>query len=564
MSRMTTHHPRAARLTPALVIAVGALATLSASPATAGVVTHAYKAAVRTPGLSAAERRAISVKSITATADDSLGVLVSVQLQGDLERSLGRGGLANGLLALALVPKGSGGTPSGLIDQGGGLTRTAFALVGKRGRKLAGRGSVDLIGAERVTRMLTGARVQVIRAANRIIFYVADRDVGRIAGVRLEVFANSPIGSGPIAARSRAAAWARVLHAKPAFGATLSLDPSRLSGDDMDRLRVDLTQVRSSVLAPELSRQQRARAQLRSTIRGAALRKQTRSSRLQRLALTDAFRATTGGIAHLRAEIASAWRFDRAAEHADQVVDPLGRSRPDRRGAVPVSRAAAVARDVTDQGTGTSGHRRRRHRSLSAVLWSGRRDDRQLGLAARLRAARRPPARADAGAVRQPRPAQRAGGPGDPPELPARRDRLLGRDDRGRALQLRRHASGPERFGPVELLGRPRHVLPDPDAAASAGDQPGARDPRQSLEPAGVDEEQRLARQSRRERNAASRRRTGRWRATSSSSSRPTSARASRSTRSPRRTSPRREDRGRRIRGSRCPRPTRTSSSPRI
>ena len=109
MSRMTTHHPRAARLTSALVIAVGALATLAASPATAGVVTHAYKAAVRTPGLSAAERRAISVKSITATADDSLGVLVSVQLQGDLERSLGRGGLADGLLALALVPKGCRG-----------------------------------------------------------------------------------------------------------------------------------------------------------------------------------------------------------------------------------------------------------------------------------------------------------------------------------------------------------------------------------------------------------------------------------------------------------------------
>ena len=49
MSRMTTHHPRAARLTLALVIAIGALATLSASPATAGVVTHAYTAAVRTP-----------------------------------------------------------------------------------------------------------------------------------------------------------------------------------------------------------------------------------------------------------------------------------------------------------------------------------------------------------------------------------------------------------------------------------------------------------------------------------------------------------------------------------
>ena len=302
---MTTNDLRAARLALAVMTAVGALATVSASPATAGVVTHAYNAAVRTAGLSAAERRAISVKSITATADDSVGVLLSVQLQGDLERSFGRGGLTNGLLALALVPKASGATPIGVIDQGGGLTRMGFALLGRRGRKLAGHGSVDLIGPERVTRMLTAARVQVIRAANRIIFYVADRDVGRLAGVRLEVFANSPIGSGPVPARTRASAWQRVLRAKPTFSATLSLDPSRLSGDDMDRLRVDLTHVRSSVLAPELSRQQRARAQLRSTIRGAALRKQTRSSRLQRLALTDAVRATTGGIAHLRAEIAA-------------------------------------------------------------------------------------------------------------------------------------------------------------------------------------------------------------------------------------------------------------------
>ena len=288
-----------------LVLAVAALAALSAAPAKAGVVTHAYETAVRTPGLTAAERRAISVKSITATADDSLGVLVSVQLQGSIERSFGRGGLADGLLALALVPKASGATPSGLIDQGGGLTRTGFPLVGRRGRKLAGHGSVDLIGAERVTRMRTAARVQVIRAANRLIFYMSNRDVGRLASVRLEVFANSPIGSGPIPARSRAAAWQRVLGARPAFAATLSLDPSRLSGDDMDRLRVDLTQVRSTVLAPELSRQQRARTQLRTTIRGAALRKQTAASRSQKVALADAFRATAAGVAHLRGEIAA-------------------------------------------------------------------------------------------------------------------------------------------------------------------------------------------------------------------------------------------------------------------
>jgi glucosylceramidase len=305
MSQMTTHRRRAARVTLALLIAGAALVALSAPQAVAGVVTHSYRASIRTAGLSAAERRAISVKSITATADDSLGVLVSVQLQGNIERSLGRGGLANGLLALALVPKASGRTPSGLIDQGGGLTRTAFPLLGRRGRELAGHGSVDLIGAERITRMLTGDRIAVIRASNRIIFYVADTAVGRIANVRLEVFANSPVGFGPIPARTRPAAWRRVLSAKPAFAATLPLDPSRLSGDDMDRLRADLTQVRASFLAPELRGQQRARAQLRTTLRAVALRNKRSASQFDRQALFDAFRATAGGIAHLRGEIAA-------------------------------------------------------------------------------------------------------------------------------------------------------------------------------------------------------------------------------------------------------------------
>ena len=304
MSQMITPSPRAARLTLALVIAVGAAAALSSSPAAAGVVTHAYKATVRTPGLSAAERRAISVKSITATADDSLGVVVSVQLQGNIERSLGRGGLANGLLALALVPKASGRTPSGLIDQGGGLTRTGFPLLGPRG-KPAGRGSVDLIGAERVTHMLTreSRPGDPRREQGHLLRGRPRRRPHRqrpARGVR-----QRPPRPGPIPARARPSAWRRVLHAKPAFAATLPLDPSRLSSDDMDRLRADLTQVRSSVLAPELRRQQRARAQLRTTIRPAALRKQRSALRPDGRALIDAFRATASGIAHLRGEIAA-------------------------------------------------------------------------------------------------------------------------------------------------------------------------------------------------------------------------------------------------------------------
>lgn len=297
---MTHRRGRTAAAVPAAVVVISAM--LWAATARAGVVTQPQRAGIATPGLTGGERRAITPKSITATADDSLGLVVSVQFKGGAERYLGRGGLGNALLALELVPTARGRTPIGLIDQGGGLTRTRFPILGRQGRKRVGSGTVDLLGPERVTRMLTRARAQVIRAGDTITFYVAVRAVGRVAKVRLEVFANSPIGGlpAPIPTRARPAVWREILRRKPSLGASVAVDPSRLSSDQMDQLRDELLTVRADWLGPELSRQRHARSQLRKAIRAAA-RSKPRS--VDRQPLVDALRATGSGIAHLQTEI---------------------------------------------------------------------------------------------------------------------------------------------------------------------------------------------------------------------------------------------------------------------
>src|ERR1700686_240030 len=89
-----------------------------AGPAGAGVVTQPGGAAVRAHGLTVAERRAITITSVSTTGAGSLGVIVRATFQGNIERYLGQGHLTDGLLALVLVPGTGGQSPTGLVDQG--------------------------------------------------------------------------------------------------------------------------------------------------------------------------------------------------------------------------------------------------------------------------------------------------------------------------------------------------------------------------------------------------------------------------------------------------------------
>ena len=98
-----------------MVAAIGG-AVVSA-PAQAGIVAQAQSVAVKRPGLPAAERDAITIRSVTAASDPSLGLIVTVDFAGDIERYLGQGALKNALLALVLEPSTATQTPSGLAGR---------------------------------------------------------------------------------------------------------------------------------------------------------------------------------------------------------------------------------------------------------------------------------------------------------------------------------------------------------------------------------------------------------------------------------------------------------------
>ena len=101
-----------------------------AAPASAAVVVQTEHSVSGAGGLSAAERRAITIASVGLTGDDSLGAFVGVTFRGDVEHYLGQGHLSSGLLALALVPEG--GQPVGLVDEGAGRSERVLRFTSAR------------------------------------------------------------------------------------------------------------------------------------------------------------------------------------------------------------------------------------------------------------------------------------------------------------------------------------------------------------------------------------------------------------------------------------------------
>ena len=173
-----------------MVFLLACAVAVCASSASAGVVTNRVQAAVKAPELTSAERRAITIASVSVTGDDSLGALVRVTFRGDAERFIGRGNLKRGLLALVLVPVG-GGQPVGLVNEGG----------------------------KRVLRVTTGRPAGVVPRGSRVTFYIAGVRLSRFARVELRVLATSPPH----------ASWRQILASKPAEQVSLRVDPSTLT-----------------------------------------------------------------------------------------------------------------------------------------------------------------------------------------------------------------------------------------------------------------------------------------------------------------------------------------------
>ena len=237
-----------------------------ASPASAGLVNLPERPTVNSSRLTPAERRAITVKSISMVVDGSLGLTVTVAFQGDVERYLGQGDVANGLVALVLVPATSGGTSAGLVDEGGGFTPTRVPILKEAGKRpVVTTRMVDLFSPEKVLHVHTPPAAGVVRHGSEIVFYLDRSVLSWLGEVRLKVFARSPTAGG---LRAGARSWPAIVDARPAEVATLAVDRSELSYVQLAVPRDALTGLVSAAIDPELRAQEQVATTLAATVAG--------------------------------------------------------------------------------------------------------------------------------------------------------------------------------------------------------------------------------------------------------------------------------------------------------
>jgi glucosylceramidase len=248
----------------ALVVAVCGGALICA-PARAGIVTKSQHVAVDRPGITAAERQAISITSVTASSDPSLGLIVSVTFGGDIERYLGQGNLKNGLLALVLEPNVATQTPNGLVEVGGGFTPSAFSTLVRHGKRVTvKRATVDLFSPDHVLRTFGGGQYGVIRDGDQVVFHLAGPVLANLAGIQIRVFVKGPVRFPKPGLT--ASGWRAVLGEKPVSLTSLSIAPSLLSSAQLAAVGTGLSSVASGGVQPELRTEQTVRSQLKTAI----------------------------------------------------------------------------------------------------------------------------------------------------------------------------------------------------------------------------------------------------------------------------------------------------------
>jgi hypothetical protein len=145
VSAVLARSPR--RTLAAMLVALTAAALASAmlaSAASAGIVSQRDRSGdIRDRGLTAAERRALDIVSVTAVGAEEFGVMVTVRFRGNIERALGRGHLRRAVVAMVSQPRSRRRRPAILATRGPGAfgqtlrrTRSTQVLVLRNGREL--------------------------------------------------------------------------------------------------------------------------------------------------------------------------------------------------------------------------------------------------------------------------------------------------------------------------------------------------------------------------------------------------------------------------------------------
>ena len=228
----------------------------------APAAAQAHAATGRDSGISGAERRAITVKSLSAVGDGTLGLVLTATFAGDVERYLGQGQLAHAALSLALVPASAPQPVTGLLDVGGGERQEPVPVISGRGRGVRA-GSVIVVSPDTVLRTAQAQPIEVLRDGDQVIFYLPAADLTHVAELALEVFATSPIGSRSLGSDG----WREVLAAKPTSRASLPM-PASLTCERIESILDRRADISAPDLEPELEQARQLGAELRSAIDG--------------------------------------------------------------------------------------------------------------------------------------------------------------------------------------------------------------------------------------------------------------------------------------------------------
>ena len=245
----------ALRLT--VVAAALAVAGLLPGPALAGTVTKRDKGQVservaKRYKLTRTERRALDIRSVTATGEEGLGLVVTVRFRGNIERALGRGHLKRAVVALVLRPKKSSRRRrAGLVTQGAGVVR--------RKRRL-GNGKVVRVATTTAKdwRTTRSRIVGVIRDGRELTFFISGPGFDAVSSIEIKAFARRPrarrgarsAGHVEIPPREFFTSLAEE-KAKAVDKALVRRAPGSLSCDELKRIKRDIQGWTSNLEARE-------------------------------------------------------------------------------------------------------------------------------------------------------------------------------------------------------------------------------------------------------------------------------------------------------------------------
>lgn len=273
-------------------------------PAQAAASRRQSRGPVR--ALTAAERRAVSIVSVSAVGDESLGLIVTVSFHGNIERYLGQGHLRGGLLALTLTPEFGGQSPVGLVDDGGGFASASFPILAGHGKRVSIKaGAVQVFGLERLLRRLTPGQVNVFRTGNHVVFYLGGLGLSKPVSIKAKIFSRSPTGPASSTAGVRtltASVWHKVVQTRPTSVASASLAPTQLTVAQLEALRTELVGVMSDGLGPELRSEQHAHVALMHTVSHHASAPDPVP--VSSGALATKLKQSAAGITHLKTKVA--------------------------------------------------------------------------------------------------------------------------------------------------------------------------------------------------------------------------------------------------------------------